>query len=1278
MALFSKKENEKSPEELSKEIKETKARVKKVKSEISNIKTEGNKAINDIKEKIEEENSAFDNAMKEVETNKKAILKESKSFEAKKQKTKAKMETESNRVENNIENLQEKADKAKEKSLKNTKKSLIAEIESNEKEYTDKKERLEQEKKEIVEHYSSLKQFELKALEEVKKLKNKLLGESEEKIKEIKKQEDNLSKDFDANKKLLNTKHEDEKNEINEKIAELLSKQKSELKQLYEDLDSLNKKRNELSNKYDKEKKEIEKEYSQLVIKHKNDKETAINYNNALQVDLKKERTQFDDFVEKHNAEFEERQAYLGKLIEQIPSEISEIEKEKKTELSEREKELSKKADELKRSFDNELDRKYSSIDREISSLKVELEKNTKLYEQNIKVVENNNESIRKDCEVSLNAVTNEKNDLLAEINQLDIDYKEKIRQMNAHLSETKKNNEVVIAKLAEKMKEEIDALTASYENSRNEKIDQIKQEISIVKNEINQLNAEHKQFTDDFANKKETLLIENEKDMNLLFNERDSLTSSINLIREEMNTKKDDFVKQIADINIRIDNAKNEKVEKMQSMTKEHEQDLIELQQKYDNMFSEIKSSFDNKCVELEKSANERKSNIEQERNELEKSTNERIARIEQEGVETRTKYESQITQTINQKADILKQIEDIKSNVVVSEQMFNQEFAQLSQSFEETKNAMEAKHASTIEEIVTQYEKIPSKDIEQLKVKLEGEKEKYTALNAQLFEQRQQIEVEFEKERTGLVARKNEITNEIEKKNAILSDLVREKDSEYNVQVDRVESKKAELAAIKDKIKEEIQEIGRNHNVQLANLTDDYNKKYNDVVSKYNQEEELLKKRLDGEVEYVIRDYDHKRQDLDTKLKDAILNKDKIETELKAKYNIELEKTKTVENELKILEKDYEFKKNDYANRIGLKKKESEDTINSLKQKHDDEIDDMKGRYGEILNDLNAKKTQIYNDIDLLISEYNNKTKAIEEVKQSKSKDIALLKIQITQLVEQFNKNDVFGEKQAKLELMHNKRMQKIKQDYTAIIEEFENLQNSKHGTGDLISSNEKEITAKTEEFKKVLDSLNTKHINTMEELKKQYDATLSKISTDFKEYVDGNKHAIDNCDKDVATLQNTYDNLLLVEDQKYRKLVADIEFNRKQLKMIENQFNANIKQIESGYENLNDEEIKKTERYIESERKAFDKEISSINKEIDSLSKPKNSLDSKIKGLVVEQTNLENEIVNQKQRLVDLLQNEFNKLVTNYKDRVIEQKEKLKEFDIYGDDRANIFKK
>ena len=80
----------------------------------------------------------------------------------------------------------------------------------------------------------------------------------------------------------MNKEQEKKTDAVNKKIAELLSKQKSELKELYAQLDETVKNRNILVEKYDKEKKEALKEYDLLVSQHTRDKENAQNYNTLV------------------------------------------------------------------------------------------------------------------------------------------------------------------------------------------------------------------------------------------------------------------------------------------------------------------------------------------------------------------------------------------------------------------------------------------------------------------------------------------------------------------------------------------------------------------------------------------------------------------------------------------------------------------------------------------------------------------------------------------------------------------------------------------------------------------------------------------------------------------------------------------------------------------------------------------------------------------------------------------------------------------------------------
>ena len=223
-----------------------------------------------------------------------------------------------------------------------------------------------------------------------------------------------------------------------------------------------------------------------------------------------------------------------------------------------------------------------------------------------------------------------------------------------------------------------------------------------------------------------------------------------------------------------------------------------------------------------------------------------------------------------------------------------------------------------------------------------------------------------------------------------------------------------------------------------------------------------------------------------------------------------------------------------------------------------------------------------------------------------------------------------------------------------------------------------NENELTQKAEEFKKILDSIDFKHEETMSELKNQYDASLKTIADEFKDYVEGNKNALANVENEIINLETTYDNLFKAEEIKFKKLDSEIAMNKKQLEMLENQFNESIKQIELGYNSIDETEAKKSNFLINKEREEYEKEIRDIQNEIDALDQPKGSLNMKIRDLTTQQSALEDEITQHKQELLLLLNKTFDELVASYRDRVDDEKTKLKEFDVYSKKKINVFKK
>ena len=71
--------------------------------------------------------------------------------------------------------------------------------------------------------------------------------ENEEKIKELNNKKDEISKSFDAEVSKINNKFNDAKQDISAKTADLLSRQKSELKDLYDELNQLTNKKGDLA-----------------------------------------------------------------------------------------------------------------------------------------------------------------------------------------------------------------------------------------------------------------------------------------------------------------------------------------------------------------------------------------------------------------------------------------------------------------------------------------------------------------------------------------------------------------------------------------------------------------------------------------------------------------------------------------------------------------------------------------------------------------------------------------------------------------------------------------------------------------------------------------------------------------------------------------------------------------------------------------------------------------------------------------------------------------------
>lgn len=1275
MAFFNikRKEEELTPEQISEQIKTIKEQIKACKSDISQLKIKRANAVKDINEKISAENVSYEKEIKKLTLEKEGIIRKAKNAEKKKTAKLKVAQAEHKKSSSKLNDVKKIASDKVAKKLRENKRELQIKLAQVESDFASNKEAIDIEHNKAVENYKTLIDFEENATKEAREEKERIIEQYEIKLADLQGKQVKLNEAFDIEVDEINKKHDEEIN----KVVETLSKERSDLKQLYIDLDAISEKRNKALADYNAEKAELEKELETLKTNNETDIKNAMKLNESLQIEAKETQDQLDALIDKYNTEYSDLKYFLGTLVEQISVDTKVINEKNKAQESELEKEFAQRLVALRKQFDEDVRESNSELENEVNNIKLNIEKNKQTYSQILKDSTVRNDSLLKDYVHSLESVTNEKDNLINEIRSLETNYKEQIKNYNAQINETKANNKQYIDQLKAKCANEIQDLINSYENKKLSKIEELKNDLREAKETIRSTNSELKQYLADYENRKSTLITQYEKEISALKSKHDSLNSSIRLLNEELETKREAFAKDFDDIRAKIESQKNSKTIKMKDLEAEHNNKIAEIQQRYDNDYADLVKTNEINIKKINEEADARKKELEIKSRVYQEEFEGKKQKIEEKAESIKAKYESQINKVMDQQNDLSNQIITLKDNLVNSEELFKQELALLSHNFEENKAKIEEDYNNKLNDIIKQYEVTPTLEIETLKAQLEDAKANYANLNVELLEKKNQMQYDYNAKKSELQARQDEIAKEIEKKNELIKELTDEKEDEYQSQIYRLNEKKNELEALKDEIKNENDRIMSIHNANLAKLTETYNTKYNETVSKFNEEEMILRDRLEGELQYVTRDFDRKKADFDVRLNEVTIKKDQIESDLKARYNAELEKSKTIENEVKSLQEDLNFKKVSYETQIENKKKQFEEETNKFKAKQNEELLVQKAHYADIIAELQIKKEQLSKEIDLLAYEYNDKARAVEEIRQTQNKDLSLLRIQLTQLIEQFNKNDVFGEKQAKIELMYDRRIAEIKKDFASIVAEFDNLQETREGVGEITKSNELEITRKTEEFKRVLESLDDKHNQTMNELKSQYDITLKQIADDFKLYVQGNKDSINDCENEIISLQTTYDDLIKEEEARIVKLEAERTLHNRQIEMMQKQFDAKIKQIDDNYSELSDDDRIKAQYAFESERRSYENQIEELKDEIKNLDQPKPALNLKLRDLAKQKTDLESDMFEKKQKLIELLDEAFSKVANSYKDRVELKKAQLKEFDIYSNNKLNIFK-
>ncbi len=1087
----------------------------------------------------------------------------------------------------------------------------------------------------------------------------------EEAFKEI----ENVNLQITNNVSMLKSYYDNEKEKVFEKIDE-------SIKSL---LNSSDDKSAEISHKYNQTLENIEKEL-QTIKNSYSDKISAIKndiYENANKIEqelLAKQNSVADDLFEKFNAVKDEIENDNIRTVENIKQSFAD----KNTEIEESLNLISIKFSNFNQEIENNFLKIGDNIKEKITEVDSKLDYNIS------NIIDKSNSIENRYKESSLKII--EQNSVKME------EFDREFEDLKVQFEYFRDNIYKDVQSKVDASSEEINSLLSSglvKINEINEKVkNEAKNLIGLYKSDVNKIKISIKNIDEKYNEKLSSKYDDLDKSLLAKIREANDIIENIQEIRNKYELKANEsftkvydletlYTSKISEIEEEFKNNSAKLLEKRNMEIESLSYNYNEINDKIENLKSSIDKVVDDKILNARNTIDE---TFESSKNVLK----EYYQKLEEQTVRKINDFKGDIVKI----KDTIKGIDEKYSQFIVekistADEKFREKFSEIDAGYRNSLENLNAKvivyesdFAKKIEEIETVYSVKMDQIINDKALKVDYIAENFDKLNSDIATVKDNLYKDID----------GRIAGSIEKANATLDERLSNFDSEIQTlesgAAKEIDIFKSSLFKIKNLIQNVDKNFSQKFNLKLTDLNGKLESKIENIEKEYREKTDaLIKEKSDqlnvfkGDFQTINSEIDRLKTKLDVEINEKITQGNGFLEEIfeQGKSSIS-EQYKFLEDEtkrnIKLFQNDIlKIKQNILQIDERINEKIS-DKFDNVDLRLTDKINEIQDKYKESLDEMSAKVSTIENDfrnkLDEIEDIYNDKNEKM--INKSFEKFSALsqkfgdLSNNLTAYKEKIEKDIETTLETGKVEVdkLWKDSAAEIEADILNMktrleIEINEKLMNEKSNIEEIISNRNREII----ENYKIFENETLIKMNYYKENLEKFETSLVNVDKKFDEHIF----------KKLADVDRAY----------YEKVNGILD----SVKLIENDYNGKITEIESDYLAKSSEIIDQTKEDFDNIRSKFDALLNRINKvetavETEISKKIENGL-SEADGIVGEKLSQLNSVIdnfdqttNSKIDSVKSKLDDFDNVVVNLENKFdIKIGQKMSDIEIqYGD--------
>ena len=1259
-----------------------------------------NKEIKQLKAEIEETNEKYRKKISVVENKRKAFNSEfekrNNKYSKELKKLEKKQEDFKQTFNNDLAEIDEKIQK-----LKDKKKALIA----KEEELND--DAFKKRKSVIEKNIKNLRDTKVKQTEDFNLQMNELKIKYDALMSEELRENDELEEDL----KKLKLKNEEEIKNIEQNIKDIEYKHESALKQLayiqQEKLDeirkakeaSINEKRNilnsfnneiaELNVQKDAYLEELENvkqnnERQLLDIEKSNLEEQTrlLKIIEGLENDLSNKQNDLEQKIIKHQDEYVGKTVELDNLLSLLNTKSADKVDNLKKHLNEVKPQLKSLYEQYLADLDDKFNEHKQILDDELNLLK-----NNQQEEEN--QLKNRNEYLHerfvkreRQLKESVDTFARQTDKIKQELANVKQQHRNRVDSLNAKIEKINSENEQFINEKSNEYENQLE----DFKNKYDEKLNDIKMQITQVKDDIGGINK------DILDLQKEAETYENAHSAKMLDLEKKQ-ESFIN----NVNIRKEDLLNKITSMQNKVDSSKKEHLEKMEelntkevSIRNEYEQKNNDTQVEFDEKIDVLNKNHKNNLQEALQQHNVRLENIysqyESEINEIkqtfESKKNEYYGakiKIDSSIDEIEKETENKIKEMQVQRLELLESISLLKVDMEGKQVEYDEYLKQLNLQRDEKLKELANKFEQDKQKVIEDYEIKPKQELSDFRDAFALKQREYNdILNA--FSLRKSSIDEQQEEALSIDRQKrSEAENNLNIVESEYQSIKEEADSVEGALNDELTRRQNELDNLKQELDRQLQEIKDRKNEEYEKLNSSLEEEYASYEKQYKEKELEVEKQYEEKAKVYLDDFQVKQNNLQTLINEINERKETTEKQCNDKYNIVVEKTRAIQQELDDLINANELKRNELSSLLNQKQEEIDAEIARINESYNISIEEKKASYDNYINEIRGKCDTLKQEIFDLQKQKYIETAKIEAYENEKRSSIADLEKQTNAFLENIDSQiKLIANKKEELEKVHNNRIVAIKTQIASTMSEYDDFLRVKP---EVINFAKEEDTfnlqGRTVAFKEKLDDLEKKHAAILKELEDKHNNTMDQIAKDIEALDVAKTENLKQHEEDIISICNTYDVMIKDEYNKQESLARHIKkATSEQEILLKNMDNQQLT-LSTDFEAEKNRLIALHEGNLKQSAQEF-KEISKKFKhELDELTSKKSILDSDFAKLAAEYKKIDDDLCQSELKLryeanVKLL--ELRKIFENEQNK---RKERFYGLDVLSDEDVDVFK-